>query len=78
MVDIPGACSEHIVSFHLDHICSLIVGVRFELAHRYAIFLCSLDVEIYLTRPKKSSWATNYWMVDLGVTRIGGLIQISV
>ena len=25
--------------------------------HRYAIFLCSLD---YLTRPKKSSWATNY------------------
>ena len=29
-------------------------------AHRYAIkFLCSLDFEIdYLTRPKKSSWAT--------------------
>ena len=26
------------------------------LAHRYATFLYSLD---YLTRPKKSSWATN-------------------
>ena len=26
------------------------------IAHRNAIFLCSLD---YLTRPKKSSWATN-------------------
>ena len=26
-------------------------------AYRYAIFLCSL---LYLARPKKSSWATNY------------------
>ena len=31
------------------------------LAHCYAKFLSSLDIEIdYLTRPQKSSWATNY------------------
>ena len=31
------------------------------LAHCYAKFLSSLDIEIdFLTRPQKSSWATNY------------------
>ena len=34
-------------------------AVHVTLAHRYAIFLCSLDVEILpITRPNKSSWAT--------------------
>ena len=36
----------------------------FKLAHRYAIFLCSLDAVDYPTRLRKISWATNYLGLD--------------
>ena len=40
-----------------------VFGMAWRLAHRYATFLCSLDVD-YLTRPNKSSRATNYLMME--------------
>ena len=48
---------------------------RFMLAHRYAIFLCSLDVEIHSSqiaigqyKDYLHSWATSYKIVDICYT----------